>query len=315
MYEAKIAFLQAIETRFQVGARRRSGEERICGPDQGRSIHDRRRHREGVHRSEKVQPHRVTAGEHLLAEWRLPHRNAVVIHRVGTDDPDRGMSLGEVDQLRHAFGIYPIVCRHEFAVLGVGGDRAERAIVVLDDTDELFRCSDSDLWVRLGILLCDRQRAIRAAVVDDRVVPIVVGLSQHALDTSAQVLAPLKTGVTTLTSGEDLRRDDVDLRRLTVWRQFMESAAVTVHRRGRGRHRPAKSARNSLQASARSARCTAARPPTKTPTATAELANAPARSGPIQCATSQPHDADTVARITGTARRVPILKVVVRRAA
>ena len=59
----------------------------------------------------------------------------------------------------------------------------------------------------------------------------------------------------------------------------------------------------SLQASARSARWTAARPPTKTPSATAELDSAPARSGPIQCATSQPHDADTVASNTGMARR------------
>jgi hypothetical protein len=71
----------------------------------------------------------------------------------------------------------------------------------------------------------------------------------------------------------------------------------------------------SVQASVRSARWTAARPPTKTPSATAELDSAPARFGPIPFATSQPHVAETVASNTGMASRLPTLKVVVRLAA
>jgi len=68
----------------------------------------------------------------------------------------------------------------------------------------------------------------------------------------------------------------------------------------------------SLQASMRSVRWTAAKPPRKTPRATAELDSAPARFGPIQCPASQPHVAETVVSNTGMASRLPTLKVVVR---
>ena len=64
--------------------------------------------------------------------------------------------------------------------------------MVLDGPNELLVAPDVDLRVLLGVLMRDRQRAIRAAIVDDRVVPMVVGLSQHALDASAQILCAIE---------------------------------------------------------------------------------------------------------------------------
>ena len=46
------------------------------------------------------------------------------------------MALGELDQLGDALGIDPVVCRHQLAVLGVRGNRPERSIVILDDSDD-----------------------------------------------------------------------------------------------------------------------------------------------------------------------------------
>src|SRR6202012_1138657 len=104
------------------------------------------------------------------------------------DDPDRWMPFSKIDLLRDRVGIDPIVGRQEFAVLGFRRDRAERSVVVLDRPDELLVAADRDLWMPLRIFPRDPQRAIRAAVVYDRVVPTVIGLRDHAFDAGAEVL-------------------------------------------------------------------------------------------------------------------------------
>ena len=82
----------------------------------------------------------------------------------------------------------------ELAVLGFGeiartldrGSRWPRRIA---------RCSLTLICaMRVGVLVRDRQRVIRAAVVDDRVVPTLVRLGHDALDAGPQVLCAIEDG-------------------------------------------------------------------------------------------------------------------------
>src|SRR5262249_35762310 len=71
----------------------------------------------------------------------------------------------------------------------VGLDEADGVIVVIDDGQELGVVEHTHTRVALRVGVCDLQRVVGAAIVDDAVTPVAVALREHALDALAQVLA------------------------------------------------------------------------------------------------------------------------------
>jgi hypothetical protein len=67
-----------------------------------------------------------------------------------------------------------------------------RSIVILDGPDELLIAPDVDLRVRLGVPVRNASELSVVQLSNDRVVPTVVRLSQHALDAGAQVLCAIE---------------------------------------------------------------------------------------------------------------------------
>jgi hypothetical protein len=75
-----------------------------------------------------------------------------------------------------------IVGVQDLAVHGLRRCLSERDVMILYGADECVIGLYSDPRVLLGIALCDGQRPIRAAIVDDEIVPVRIRLREDALD-------------------------------------------------------------------------------------------------------------------------------------
>src|ERR1700730_6840378 len=95
---------------------------------------------------------------------------------IGPNNPNRWVALGDIDQLRNTFRVEPVVACQQFAILSVSRHRSECYIVVFYRPNKLLVDMNLDLWVFLGILLCDFKRLVRTAIVYDRIVPISICL-------------------------------------------------------------------------------------------------------------------------------------------
>jgi hypothetical protein len=111
----------------------------------------------------------------------------LTVKSIGSYDYNRGMLLGEVNHLFDALGEKPIVCSHHLAVLTLRRDLPKSDVMVRDHTDEGFVVVDSDTCISTGVLFSDAEGSVCAAVVDDCVIPVCVGLGQHAFDALAKI--------------------------------------------------------------------------------------------------------------------------------
>jgi len=66
----------------------------------------------------------------------------------------------------------------------VVGDRSQERCIVMN----------SNSWVSCGISLCDLQGFIRAAIVNNRVVPVLVCLRQNAFDAFSEIPCTVVNG-------------------------------------------------------------------------------------------------------------------------
>ena len=82
----------------------------------------------------------------------------------------------------------------EFTVLAGCRDLLQRNVVVFDSTYEPLVLMDADARLFLRISLRDFEGSIRAAVVYDNVLPVLVSLGQDALDALGKILLAVIDG-------------------------------------------------------------------------------------------------------------------------
>jgi hypothetical protein len=102
--------------------------------------------------------------------------------------------LGEADHLFEAIRKEPIVRVYHLTVLALGRDLPERDVVALDHTGRDLVAVNPDPGIPVGILVRDVECPVGAAVVDDGVIQVFVGLSQHALDALAEITLSVVDG-------------------------------------------------------------------------------------------------------------------------
>jgi hypothetical protein len=101
------------------------------------------------------------------------------------------MLIGDPHHFLDAFREDPFVGSNHLAVLALGGDAPERDVMVFVHVDKVFVIVDSDSGILGGVLPRDLERSIGTAVVADGVVPVGIGLGQHALDAVTEVVLPV----------------------------------------------------------------------------------------------------------------------------
>jgi hypothetical protein len=98
------------------------------------------------------------------------------------------MLLTHCDHLLQTFGENPIVCEYHLAVLAYRRNMAQGVVMIGNYTQKLFVVNHTDASVLRRVTACSCSGTISAAVVDDRIIPVLVGLSQNALNTLRKIL-------------------------------------------------------------------------------------------------------------------------------
>src|SRR5215470_10979844 len=98
------------------------------------------------------------------------------------------MLLGNCNHSLQAFWKDPVIPKNWLAVLACRRDLAHRPIEIGKCGQELRVLQDSDAMVLGSIMASDLQGPIRAAIVDDGIFPILIGLRQDALNALSKVL-------------------------------------------------------------------------------------------------------------------------------
>src|SRR5207244_10268616 len=101
---------------------------------------------------------------------------------ISADDPYGWMFLGERNHFFQAFGKDPIVSENNLAICAPRRNVTQCNVVVLQGTQESLVLSDADTWLFLRKSTRDLRGAIRAAVVNDSVIPVDVGLSKNTFN-------------------------------------------------------------------------------------------------------------------------------------
>ena len=97
------------------------------------------------------------------------------------------MPVGDGDHSLEALRKERVVRVNDFAVLGRARKHAKRAVPVRDDGQELAALLQPYSRISLCVRADDLGCPVRAAVVDDDVLPRVVGLGEHALDALGEI--------------------------------------------------------------------------------------------------------------------------------
>src|SRR4029450_11385226 len=106
---------------------------------------------------------------------------AGVVEAVGGYQPDRRLALRKGDHAFEALGIDPVVGVDDLQVRGLRIDCGESAAVALVDIHEVFATPEVNSGIPACELTRNFRRTIIAAIVDDVVPPVRVGLAEDAL--------------------------------------------------------------------------------------------------------------------------------------
>jgi hypothetical protein len=80
------------------------------------------------------------------------------------------------------------------AVLALWGDLAHRVVPVLNNGEKFGIIVDANSWILASVALGNFERGVFAAVVNDDVFPVWVGLMQHAFNAFSQILGSVVNG-------------------------------------------------------------------------------------------------------------------------
>ena len=98
------------------------------------------------------------------------------------------VGFGELNHSGKTLGIEPVVGVNHFAVFTGRRHLLKSNIVVLHHANKRRIVVDADPGVPVGIFLSNWQRPIVAAVVNDDILPIGIGLRQNTFDALGQIL-------------------------------------------------------------------------------------------------------------------------------
>src|ERR1041384_6720348 len=92
------------------------------------------------------------------------------------------MLFSNAHHLFYASGVQPVVRENEFAVFGFRRNVANGVVVIFDDSKKLVIVDDANTRVLSRIFLSNRKGFVRAAIINDGVIPIEIRLPKNALD-------------------------------------------------------------------------------------------------------------------------------------
>src|SRR2546430_13415866 len=107
---------------------------------------------------------------------------------ISADDSDGWMFLGERNHFFQAFGKDPIVSEDNLAIPARRGNVTQCSVVVFEGSQESLVLTDSDTRIFLCKSSRDLSGAIRAAVINDGVIPVGVGLSENTFNAFLKVI-------------------------------------------------------------------------------------------------------------------------------
>ena len=110
------------------------------------------------------------------------------VEPIGSDDANGGIFLGKLDHSSEALRKQPIIRVQEFTVPAAWRNLRQGEIVVFHSSQEPAGVLDTDTRIFSGITPRDFERSVRAAIVDDDVLPVLISLGQHALDALGKIL-------------------------------------------------------------------------------------------------------------------------------
>src|SRR5882724_3605189 len=114
--------------------------------------------------------------------------NLCSLQGVSAHDPNRWMLLGERNHFFQAFRKDPIVSEDNLAIPARRGNVTQCSVVILKGPQESLVLNDSDTRIFLCKSTRDLSGAIRAAVINDGVIPVGVGLSENTFNAFLKVL-------------------------------------------------------------------------------------------------------------------------------
>jgi hypothetical protein len=162
-------------------------EERIAAAHQIGAEHHRRGRSEQVDAVLEHEAAGVPAGHEGALGRQAARLDLRAEQPVGADDGDGRVRLGERDHVGEAGREDRIVGLHHLAVARVGGDLAEREVVVRHLLEKARRADDPDPAIARGVAGRDLASAVVAVVVAEDVFEVAVALGEDALDALRQI--------------------------------------------------------------------------------------------------------------------------------
>jgi hypothetical protein len=188
MNKAEVTVLQQSHADFAVCMEIRFVEERWLLSHEVGAIKNGIRRTEDIQVIEKHAPANLPARYHRLRDRQPLPGNAVLLESVGPDDSNGGILLCKRDHLFNAAREEPVVGKNHFGVSAVRGDLAQSMIVIGNDRKKLRVIVNLDSRIFGSIAAGNVEGSVGAAIVDDCVIPMRIGLRQHALYALGKVL-------------------------------------------------------------------------------------------------------------------------------
>jgi hypothetical protein len=101
------------------------------------------------------------------------------------------MRFGNLDHPGEAVGEKPIVSVQHLAVPTMCGKLTQRVVPIRHQAQECMIVMDANAWVLLGVMAGNFQRAIPAAVINDDIFPVGIGLSEDTFNTLCEILSTI----------------------------------------------------------------------------------------------------------------------------
>src|ERR1044072_7386108 len=133
-------------------------------------------------------PADLATRDHMSRVRKAGPTNLRSLQGVSAHDPDGWMFLGEGNHSFQAFGKDPIVAEDNLAVPARRRNVTQCSVMVFQGPQELLVLNDPDTRIFLCPSPSDLSGAIRAAVINDGVIPVGVGLSKNAFNAFLKVL-------------------------------------------------------------------------------------------------------------------------------
>src|SRR5437870_5079091 len=133
-------------------------------------------------------PADLATRDHMSRVRKAGPTNLRSLQGISAHDPDGWMFLGDGNHFFQAFWKDPIVAEDNLAIPARRGNVTQCSVVVFESPQESLVLTDPDARIFLSKSTRDLSGAIRAAVINDCVIPVGVGLSKNTFNAFLKVL-------------------------------------------------------------------------------------------------------------------------------